>query len=176
MLNLPWDCQKDVALTEHSHCELILKQSLKREQTNSLSCWEHDFSAVHFLLFIIFIGRLSSAAFSLSVFLRESLLFAFSGWPKGFTCKDKILHYRRQGQGFPGDAMIKNLPANARDRGSIPGWGRSPGKSNGNLLQYTCLGKSMDRKDWCQSLGCKGIYWSLQSTRSQRVRHYWTPT
>ena len=30
--------------------------------------------------------------------------------------------------------MVKNLPANARDAGSIPGQGRSPGKGNGNPL------------------------------------------
>ena len=30
--------------------------------------------------------------------------------------------------------MVKNLPANAEDMGSIPGLGRSPGEGNGNLL------------------------------------------
>ena len=35
--------------------------------------------------------------------------------------------------------MIKNLPANAGDTGSIPGLGRSPGKGNGNPLQYSYL-------------------------------------
>jgi len=28
----------------------------------------------------------------------------------------------------------------------IPGWGRSPGEGNGNLLQYSCLENSMDRE------------------------------
>ena len=40
--------------------------------------------------------------------------------------------------GFPGGAMVKNLPANARDArdpGSIPGSGRSPREDNGNPLQ-----------------------------------------
>ena len=44
--------------------------------------------------------------------------------------------------GFPGDAVLKNPPANAgdtRDVGSIPGLGRSPGVGNGNPLQYSCL-------------------------------------
>ena len=44
--------------------------------------------------------------------------------------------------------MVKNLPANvgdARDMGSIPGSGRSPGEGNGHLLQYSCLESSMDR-------------------------------
>ena len=35
--------------------------------------------------------------------------------------------------------MVKNLPANARDLGSIPGLGRYPGEGNGNLLQCSCL-------------------------------------
>jgi len=41
--------------------------------------------------------------------------------------------------------VVKNLPANAGDVGSIPGSGRSPGGGNGNTLQYSCLGNSMDR-------------------------------
>ena len=37
--------------------------------------------------------------------------------------------------------MLKNLPANAGDagdEGSLPGLGRSPGRGNGNILQYSC--------------------------------------
>ena len=41
--------------------------------------------------------------------------------------------------------MIKNLPANAGDEGSIPGSGRTPGEGNGNPLQYSCLENPMDR-------------------------------
>ena len=44
--------------------------------------------------------------------------------------------------------MVKNLPTNARDVGSTPGSGRSPGEGNGNLFQYPCLEKSMDRDAW----------------------------
>ena len=36
--------------------------------------------------------------------------------------------------GFPGDSMVKNLPANAGDTGLIPGSGRSPGDGNGNPI------------------------------------------
>ena len=32
--------------------------------------------------------------------------------------------------------------------GSIPGLGRSPGKGNGNQLQYSCLENSRDREAW----------------------------
>ena len=47
-----------------------------------------------------------------------------------------------------GVLVVKNLPANAgdaRDVGSIPGLGRSPGVENGNPFQYSCLESSMDR-------------------------------
>ena len=47
--------------------------------------------------------------------------------------------------------VVKNPPANAgnaRDSGSIPGSGRSPGRGNGNPLQYSCLENSMGRGVW----------------------------
>ena len=44
--------------------------------------------------------------------------------------------------------MVKNLPADAGDAGSILGLGRSPGEGNGNALQYSCLGNPMDRGAW----------------------------
>ena len=53
--------------------------------------------------------------------------------------------------------MVKNLPANAGDTGSIPESGISSGEGNGNPLQYSCLG----------NLKGKGA----QSMGLQRVRH-----
>ena len=53
--------------------------------------------------------------------------------------------------GFSGGAVAKNSPANAgdaRDMGSIPGWGRSPGEGNVNPLQYSCLENPTDRGAW----------------------------
>ena len=50
--------------------------------------------------------------------------------------------------GFPGGSVVKNLPATAGDTGSIPESGRSAGAGNGNPLQYSCLGNSMDRGVW----------------------------
>ena len=47
--------------------------------------------------------------------------------------------------------MVKNPLVKAgdlRDKGSIPGWGRSPGEGNGNPLQYPCLENPMDRGAW----------------------------
>ena len=55
----------------------------------------------------------------------------------------KMIHW-----GFPGSSVVKDHPAWAGDRGSIPGWGRSPGEGNGNPLQYSSLGNPMDRGAW----------------------------
>ena len=66
-------------------------------------------------------------------------------------------------KGFPGGAVLKNLPASAedaRDAGLIPGLGRSPGVGNGNPLQYSCLENSIDKEVW----------WAA-AQGSQRVGH-----
>ena len=52
------------------------------------------------------------------------------------------------GQGFPGDSVVKNLPAMQETWRLIPGLGRSPGEAHGNPLQYSCLENPMDRGDW----------------------------
>ena len=53
--------------------------------------------------------------------------------------------------GFPGSAVINNLPAKAGDTGDIgliPALGRSPAEGNSNPLQYSCLENPMDRGAW----------------------------
>ena len=50
--------------------------------------------------------------------------------------------------GIPSGPTVKNLPVKARDMGSNPRSGRSPGEGNGNPLQDSCLGNSMDRGAW----------------------------
>ena len=42
----------------------------------------------------------------------------------------------------------KASTCNARDPGSIPGSGRSPGEGNGNPLQHSCLENPMDGGAW----------------------------
>ena len=49
---------------------------------------------------------------------------------------------------FSDDAVVRHPPAIARDSGSIPGLGRSPGRANGNPFQYSCLENSVDRGAW----------------------------
>ena len=64
--------------------------------------------------------------------------------------------------------VVKNPPANAgnvRDKGPIPGSGRSPGEGYGNPLQYSCLENLIDREAW-QAIA----YWD---TKSQiRLKRY----
>ena len=50
--------------------------------------------------------------------------------------------------GFQGGSVVKNLLANAGDKGLIPGWGRSPRGGNGNLLHYSCPENFMHREAW----------------------------
>ena len=54
--------------------------------------------------------------------------------------------------GFPCGSVVKNLPANVGDADSIPGSGKSPGKGNGNPLQYSCLGNPLGRGAWCATV------------------------
>ena len=44
--------------------------------------------------------------------------------------------------------VVKNLPANSGDAGSMPGSGKSPAEGHGNPLQCSCLENPMDRGAW----------------------------
>ena len=59
----------------------------------------------------------------------------------------------------------KESTCNARDLGSIPGLGRSPGEGNSNPFQYSCLENSIDR----------GV-WQARSMGSKRIGHDWATT
>ena len=68
--------------------------------------------------------------------------------------------------GFQRGSVIKETAYNvgdARDMGSIPGLGRSPGGGHGNPLQYSCLENPMNRGGWRATVH-----------RSQRVRYNWS--
>jgi len=47
--------------------------------------------------------------------------------------------------GFPGGSVVKNLPTNVGDPGSILGSGRSPEGRHGYPCQYSGLENPMDR-------------------------------
>ena len=60
--------------------------------------------------------------------------------------------------------MVKNLPTKAGasgDVGSILGSGKSPGRGNGNPLQYSCLDNPID----------SGAWWATVLGGHKRVRH-----
>ena len=50
--------------------------------------------------------------------------------------------------GLSKSSVVKNLPANTGDAGSIPGSRRSPGEGSGHPLQYSCLEHPRDRGSW----------------------------
>ena len=50
--------------------------------------------------------------------------------------------------GFPNGSVGKESACNARDLGSIPRSGRSPGERNGNPLQCSCLENPRDSRAW----------------------------
>ena len=65
--------------------------------------------------------------------------------------------------GLPSGLVVKNLPAIAGDTGSIPGSGRSSGEGNGNSLEYSFLGKPMDRGTWQATV--HGVAKELDTTK-----------
>jgi len=72
--------------------------------------------------------------------------------------------------------MVKNLPASARDLGSVPESGGSPGGGNGNPLQYSSWENAMDRGAWraavyvvAESGVCEGI--TLSAGRCLHYHH-----
>ena len=49
--------------------------------------------------------------------------------------------------GFPGDSVVKSIPANSGNTGDlclVTGWGRFPEGGNGDPLHYSCLENPMD--------------------------------
>ena len=87
---------------------------------------------------------------SLSLFHQCILFFFFKsinfcGSIVGLQC---FPHFGCTAKGFVDGAVVKNLPADAGDAGSIPGWGRSPGGGNGHPLQSSCLENPMERGAW----------------------------
>ena len=73
---------------------------------------------------------------------------------------DVICTLVKLSQGFPGDSVVKDLPANAGDADSIPGSGRSPGVGNGNPRQYSLMLNPMDGGAWWASVSGVSQSWT----------------
>ena len=68
--------------------------------------------------------------------------------------------------GFPGGAVVKNLPVSAgdaRDMDWILGSGKYPKGGNCNPLQSFCLEKSMDRGAWWVTIHRLAKSWTCLS-------------
>ena len=75
----------------------------------------------------------------------------------------KLLFYL----GFPGGSVGKESTCNARDPGSIPGWGYL-GEGNGNLLQDSCLENPMDRGAWWATVH------GVTKSHTQQLNHHYS--
>ena len=72
--------------------------------------------------------------------------------------------------------MVKVLPANAgdtRDKGSVPGSGRSLGGGNGTQLHYACLGNSLDKGAWWSIVRGVARSRTQLSTHTEQTKPCW---
>ena len=126
-----------ICMAETLHCspETIITlltgntpgQNKKVFKKITLYKWNH---IVCTCLILVFLTQHNSLEMNQIVYVNSSSLFTSEQYSK---------------VGFPGGSEVKNLPANARDTGSIPGRRRLPGEGNGNSCQYFCLGNPTDR-------------------------------
>ena len=123
---------------------------------------------------------------------REAWSTAVHGVSKSWTQLSDWTERR-----IPCSSVGKESTCNAGDLGSTPGLGRSTGEGMGYLLQYSWASLVAQLVNnppaiwgtWVQSLGWDGplkkgkaihssilawrVPWTIQSMRSQRVRHDW---
>ena len=78
--------------------------------------------------------------------------------------------------------VVKNLPAcllcagDIRDVVLIPGSGKSPGRGQGNQLQYPYLEKAMDRGAWWATVHTVSKNWTRLNEHTQSLEWvYWYP-
>ena len=84
-------------------------------------------------------------------------------WKSLFTFTKTCSQIRLCSQVLAGGSGGKESACNAGDLSSTPqGLGRSPGKGNGNPLQYSCLENPMDREAWWATV--HGV---------TKIRHNW---
>ena len=99
---------------------------------------------------IIFYNSVYFGLYIMLLYLWDVYFFAYVYYTYIYLFINNIRY-----MGFPGGALVKNLPANegdARDGGLILVLRRSPGVGNGNPLQNSCLENFMDRGAWWASI------------------------
>ena len=155
-------------------CWLCLPQSsfnpCFKDSSHSLLTFSPKHFFVHYSIFF-FSPRLLSMDSGLSVltffFTSCSLLEHLSLW-------SYCWNWFYKGQGFPGNPVVRNLPANAgaeRDEGLIPGSGRSPGGGCGNPLQYSCLKTPMDREACWPTVHGVAKSWTWLTTHTPLINN-----
>ena len=133
---------------------LIVKHSETEEQwTKNTGQTLHKTSDIYFQFCCKFPIYIPAFAYCIVKFPYFQIEKYFTHWENVLPLKNILmvtlnLSYCIKYMGFPGGSVVKNPPANARDMGSIPASGRSPGEGNGNPLWYSCLGDPMDRGTW----------------------------
>ena len=73
-------------------------------------------------------GPVSLCTLSLGIYQRHQKIFPSCMESKERSLKallSNCVPSNKEYKGFPGGTVVKNLPANAGDTGSSPGWGRS---------------------------------------------------
>ena len=69
--------------------------------------------------------------------------------------------------------MVKNLPTNVGDMGSIPGSGRFPGEGNDNPLQHSCWQiPRTEEPGGLQSMGCKQLDMTEQLNNEREHKYF----
>ena len=135
-----------------------MKMKLTKQLHSQYHQKEQNTSLVKFIpkYFVLFDGIVNGAALLISFSYCSSLLYRNITI---FLCCELILLkplfwaslWKTKATsvwGFPRRSPVKNPPANAGDKGSIPGLGRSPRIENGNPFQYSCLENPMDKGVW----------------------------
>ena len=129
-------------------------------------------------------SRGSSRYFSIPAMISEKNIRILSTWCIAFelilhtfTCSKHnfvmFLIWRHIKLDFPGDWVVKNLPANAgdtRDVSLVPGLERSSGGGNGNPGQYSCLEKIHKQRSL---MGVHGVA-KIQIRQDWAGMHIWS--
>ena len=133
-------------------------------------------TVIHPILFSPTLGKISRLKISRLIIISNIWtemfilkLFMFYLWPLNDSGKIRVILDLNRASYMA--LVVRNLPANAGDArnvGSVPSSGRSPGVGTGNPLQYSCLENPMDRGTGGQhSMGLKrvGHDWATNTIR-----------
>ena len=155
-LSLHWSTETRVQRTLRNHCPCLYKpQSTAESSTGILSIspmsWVNspntDTSFRPSLASFIFSCTLASSfcfpvfIFTFSTLLTNPFFSHFVLLPRNNKNSQVLIS-----MGFPAGLVVKNPPA--KQVGSIPGSGRSPGEEDGHPLQYPCLESPMVKWAW----------------------------